>query len=424
MNTPQEISFPTKSAAARFLFPALVICGAAIAATAAAQDAAKTHTLFMGADVSVGIDKQLYAVRDVSGSSWVVEVNGQTRVISTKNGPINLKVTPSLKLTEISANIADLKGIPAYSFENDPSTKLTKAMASAADLNAGYQAAVNQSQAALVQAQNLAQYTAATNNKDAGAIAAAGGIPILMTPAGGALNSNLSTAAAAAELAQTSVSAGSDLELPSGHGFSGGFDAMEVSFGVSSQHRLNNPYVVTITRFQEKGGKPGMFKKLVYAKAVHPIESHPTTVHFYEEGFPPGFELQSFEMHLYDHGVEVATSVSSKRVELTRDEAFEYVKLEYVGAHKGDTLPAVPVMGRLPADLPARLAEGKYADTYYVRVSKDGVAGGPFLDAACTKGVRDPYLESVVKNILFKPALDNGRPVEGVAPVRLGQLTM
>src|ERR1035438_3233767 len=77
----------------------------------------------------------------------------------------------------------------------------------------------------------------------------------------------------------------------------------------------------------------------------------PVAVHFYEEGFPPAFELQGFDVHLYNRGEEVATNVSPKRVELTRDEAFEYIKMEYISAHKGDTLAAVPVMGKLPADL-------------------------------------------------------------------------
>jgi len=69
-----------------------------------------------------------------------------------------------------------------------------------------------------------------------------------------------------------------------------------------------------------------------------------------------------------NRGEEVATNIAADRVELTRDEAFEYVKMEYEGAHKKDTLPAVPAMGKLPADLPARLAGGQYRATYYYNV--------------------------------------------------------
>jgi len=203
-----------------------------------------------------------------------------------------------------------------------------------------------------------------------------------------------------------------------------GFDGVDVEFEISSPRPLHNPYVVTMTKFHPAGTKEGTVQNLVYAKSLDPIDSHPTRVHFVEGGFPFNFDLIDFQLHVYNQGKEIATNVSSKRVELTRDEAFEYVKMEYVGAHKGETLAAAPVMGKLPADLPARLADGKYGDTFYVKVSKDGLAEEPFLDAACTKRISDPYLESVVKGVRFKPALENGSPVNGVAALKLGQLAI
>jgi hypothetical protein len=111
-------------------------------------------------------------------------------------------------------------------------------------------------------------------------------------------------------------------------------------------------------------------------------------------------------------------------VELTRDEAFEYVKMEYLGSHRGSTLPAVPAMGQLPADLPTRLAAGKYAETFYVRVSKDGVPEDVFADAACTKKVDDAYIVTLLGRVRFKPALAEGKPIEAVAPLNLNKLTI
>jgi hypothetical protein len=419
MRTYQTVPCAPKSFAARLLFPAIVLGSAIIPLAAGAQDAPKTHTLFMGADVSVGLEGKLYAVRDVSGGSWVIDVNGQAKAVSARSRPIDLKVTPSLKLTEVSATLADLKATPVYSFRSDPTTKLSKALVDAAVLNESYKDALELAQNALVQAQNLASATTGTNNQDS---VKSGGI--YQTPASGATNASGQTARLATALGQTAFSAGSDLEMTGDRGTAPGYDAMDVSFGVSSERRLDDPYVVTIARFHERGSDPGKVRKLVYAKALDPIDSHPRAIHILEEGFPPAFELLGVEVHLYNRAEEVATNVSSKRVELTRDEAFEYVKTVYVGAHKADTLPAVPVMGKLPADLPARLAGGKYADTIYVRVSKDGMADESFFDAACTRKVGDPYLDSVVRSIRFKPALDKGTPVDGVAPLKLGQLAI
>ncbi|MGA2016106.1 MAG: hypothetical protein ABSH26_04065 [Opitutaceae bacterium] len=415
MKTSLRVSSLKRAAAARLLVPVLVIGGMLIPAIASAQDAVKSHTLFMGADLSVGVDNQICAVRDVSGSSWVVDVNGRPTTVSAVSGPIDLRITPSLKLTEVSATITELSGTPAYSFGKDPSTTMTRALVKTAQDNVGYTAAVNQAQATVIQAQNLAQYTTATNNLHG---------PVLQPYSMGASNASAQVSRVENELEEAAGGPGADLELVGDRGLAQGCDALDVAFRISSEHRLDHPYVVIVTEFHRKDAGPARFQRLVFAKALNPIDSHPASVHFVEEGFPPAFEMRKFEVHLYNRGSEVATSVSPKRVELTRDEAFEYVKMEYISAHKADTLPATPAMGRLPASLPARLADGKYAGTFYVRVSKDGLAEAAFLDPACTTRADDPYLESVVKCIRFKPALERGQPTEGVAALNLGKLTI
>ncbi len=396
---------------------ALAIAAAAFPGAAVAQDAPKTHTLFMGADFAVGIDKGVYPVRDVSGSSWVIDVNGRARVVSASTGSIQLQITPSLKLTETSATIANLKGGRAYTFGNDPSVLLTQGLSGAAELNADYRSEVNQAFANNAASQVAAQIDHNTMPAINGPIN-----PNSTTPSTILVQNAL--AAASQNLATTSAGAGSDLSMGGKRVLTEGLDAMELTFEVSAKRPLYNPYVVTITRFHEKGGKPGTVRNLVYAKALDPIDERGKKIHIVEGGFPPDFELREYQVHLYDRGVEIATNVSAKRVELTRDEAFEYVKMEYIGSHKNDTLPPVPAMGELPSDLPAQLAAGKYGATYYVRVSRDGVAEGAFLDAGCSKRIADPYLESAVKSILFKPSLDKGRPVDGVASLKLGNLTI
>jgi hypothetical protein len=165
-------------------------------------------------------------------------------------------------------------------------------------------------------------------------------------------------------------------------------------------------------------------QNLVYAKALNPIYSQISHVHFTEEGFPFNYELIDFQIHIYDQGLEVATNLAQDRVELTRDEAFEYVKSEYVGAHKGATLPAVAVMGNLPSDLPTKLNAGKYDKPIYVSVSKDGLATGAYTDPICRDKIDDPYLNSVIGRIRFKPALSSGKPVDGVTALDLNKLTI
>jgi hypothetical protein len=415
----------------------------------------KTHTLFMGADISINLDRDLYPVRDVFGNNWIVDVNGQQRSISARQAPLNLKVTPSLKLTEVAATISGFRRAPAYTFDNDPSVRITRGLTHAASLNSDLLAV---SENALVRVDTMsnkamgaaALFAGADDQFSANAMLTTaqylysdlhsnkvgpGGAPLTAGTAplatgdpldlgglpGNANGLNVRIAAIGAAAAANQTHNGDE---PAGRVATMGLDAMDVEFEISSPKPINNPYVVTITRFHPSGSKPGLVQNLVYAKSIDPIDSRVSHVHFVEDGFPFNYELVGFQLHLYDHGVEIATNIAADRVELTRKEAFDYIKLEYFSTHRGVTLPAVPVMGNLPADLPARLAAGKYRDTYYVKVSHEGLPAEAFLDPACTRKIEDPYLQSVVSRLRFKPALSEGRPVDAVAPLNLNKLTI
>jgi hypothetical protein len=396
----------------RGVLPAAAIGTALLAPDAGAQDSAKTHTLFMGADISVSLDTDLYPVRNVIGSSWVIDINGVEKVISARQSPPKLKITQDLKLTEVSATLAGFKREAAYSYGNDPSVRLTQGLSQTAAQNADAQAAVNQATAA-----SMAAVSASEMGVNKASAANAGHAPA-------DASQPVQSAITAASQNETAAQAGSGSNLSPGGTLvaSEGRDAMDIEFEVSSARPLSGPYVVTMTRFHEANGDPRVVKSLVYAKAINPIDAHPTRVHFVEEGFPPNYQVVDFQLHLYNRGEEVATNVSPNRVELTRDEAFEYVIATYEGSHMHDTLSAAPAMGKMPADLPAQLAAGKYRDTFFVKVSKDGLADQPFSDAGCSRPIEDPYLVTVVKAIRFKPALDKGKPVEGTAPVNLAKL--
>jgi hypothetical protein len=384
-----------------------------------AQDAAKTHTLFMGADIFVGTGKDLYPVTDVAGNNWVVDMGGKETVIAANKGPLNIKVTPSLKLTEVFADVAEMKSERGYTFDNDPITRQSRALVTAAQLNGGYQAANNQAQAAVVAASAQQSAVNATSLAGGAAIVKAGGIATAAAiPADVTAYKSVSLDLSAANAA--AAGPGRDLEM--GELKASSFDAMDISFKVSSGRPLSNPYVVVVTKFHPKDGGQGAVQNLVYAKSLNPIGPDVEGIHLLVGGFPQGFEVVDSQLHLYNRGEEVATTVSAKRVPLTRDEAFEYVKIEYVCAPKGETLSATPVMGRLPSDLPAQIAGGKYRETLYVRVSKEGLAADAFQDQSCSRKVDDPYVQAVVRAIRFKPALEKGRPVESVTPLNLAQL--
>jgi hypothetical protein len=57
-------------------------------------------------------------------------------------------------------------------------------------------------------------------------------------------------------------------------------------------------------------------------------------------------------------------------------------------------------------------------------VSPDGLSNGAYSDPACTRKIDDPYLDSVVTKVRFKPALNKGKPVEGIAVLNLNKLAL
>jgi hypothetical protein len=407
----------------------------------------KTHTLFMGADITVDYKNDLRPVKDVFGASWVIMVDGQERRIATKQSNVAIKFTPSLKLTDTSATITGFSKVPAYSWDNDPSVMITRGLTRAAMTSSMLQGVAQDRQnladtvgntalggAAVAAASASQQFGDAAlmfTAKVTGAIVhypkAQAGSPF--PPANPLVDSNfpvtekgLALQQANASAATAAAMAANGNEPSSGQVTTLGRDAMDIAFEVSSNKPLRHPYVVTLARFHPANARPGIVQNLVYAQALDPIDAHPTTVRFSETGYPPEYELLDFQLHLYDKGTEIATSISQDRVEMTRDEAFEYVKMEYISMHRSDTLPPVPAMGNLPSDLPTKLATGKYPETFFVTVTKKGLPVEVFADDGCTQKVEDPYLASVVQGLRFKPALAHGKPVEGVAALNLGKL--
>jgi hypothetical protein len=374
----------------------------------------KTHTLFMGADLEVEIKGDFCRVRDVSGDAFIVNDHGKDRSVSMMGAPVSLQVQQSLKLTTASATIANLTGERSYTSANDPVKRFMREQPGSAA-----QTTVGMADGNALVMSNLA--AAGTSVSTQGGRYEGGGIGNA-----GALAKQTQAYAATAGMADFAeannigayvgrMQAERDKEL---------FDAMEVTFEVSSEKPLTDPYVVIIARYREKDAPPGKARNWIFAKALAPIDRKPHRIRIREGGFPPGFVMEDYKVHLYDRGEELATNVADKRVELTRDEAFQYLVLEHIANHKGADAPATPVMGRLPPDLPARLRNGEFTQTCYVKVSKDGLPGDAFNDASCGRKIDDPYLRAVIQELRFKPALRQGQPVEAVARLNLNDLPL
>jgi len=201
------------------------------------------------------------------------------------------------------------------------------------------------------------------------------------------------------------------------------FDAIEAEFVISSEKPLKEPFVVLIVRYLEKEGDPGTARNLVHARALNEIGTTPKRIRIFKGGLPPGYKLEKYQIHLYDSGREIASDLASKQVPLTRDDAFTYMKIEYLSAHKGETLAAVPALGKVDHVAGPTLTDPQLNGVYFVKVSKEGLPLEAFTDEACSQPV-EAAVGAVVNGVRFYPALKKGEPVEGVARLVLNELTI
>jgi hypothetical protein len=180
--------------------------------------------------------------------------------------------------------------------------------------------------------------------------------------------------------------------------------------------------MVILFKYQERDAKEGDVGMLIHAKQLERIGPKPKYIRVREGGLPVGFKFVDCSVHIYNHGGEVATNLSTKSVELSREEAQQYLVIEHMGAHKQGTVPAAVVPGGLSAAMRGRLTAGQLERTCYAKISKDGALLGVYLDESGNMALSDPLVADALAESFFKPALVNGKPVEGIARVRLADL--
>ncbi len=418
MNSPTAHS-PGSAALLCSLFAALVTTAAAAAAKPAPPAAPErpdaTHTLFMGSDISVEWKGAMYPVQHVQGSSFIIKADGKRVVVPTSNTSLKLKLEDNLKLTPTAATVTNLKADRAYTTANDPTQKLAQMVS------------LTMSQMAEEDLALRSLRQADTNNGIAQAAAAVADPRDTGAREMAAFTAS-QAAAAAGNFAQTVDRGFSSFNDVGTHVNRMGtelmqeqFDALRLSFDVSSAQPLGEPYMVVVARFLENPEDPKSVRQLVYAQELSPIGPKPHTIQLFRGGFPPGYVLQEYRVHLYDHGNEVATTVARKRVALTADEAFQYSVVDYLTQNRDKNAAATPAKAFWPANLRSRLAATGAKEVVYVKVGKDGKPTGAFEDENCSHALSEGEIKAALADLRFFPAMNKGKAAEGVVPVRLAQ---
>jgi len=403
-----------RSPALHLLFLAAIL--PAIAAEPAAV-APKTHTLFMGVNLTIVSKDSLLPVKNVQQNSFVAQGPRGDIVIQPDDRQFQLKINNALKLTTAFATVDNLKFDRTYTPANDPMQKFTEAARVSAYMLSNTDTAtatLRSSQAALGSANAGVANAGPLDAGNAAALQAQAAAQVASAQAD-YTQAQLSAGMDAFSIVSTSSRLNSEINAEQ-------FDALRVTFTVSAPRPLRTPYVVIFMRFLQEEDRPDTASVWVYAERLPDIDEHPRAITVLRGGFPPGYHIDSYHVHLYEGPAEIATTVSPKRVALTTDEAFQYSVIQYVGAHRGETSGPAKAKAFWPADLHSHLLPDQLSRLLFVKVGKDGRAIGMFEDESCTKPVADAELAAVTPALRFFPALENGKPAQGVATVKLGML--
>jgi hypothetical protein len=398
-------------AARRFLVALLLggagtLLGEVASRPAAIPDSDKTHVLFMGADLSVQQGKKFYRVEDVDGSEFVIQIRGEKKFIRTRLASNHVKVEHELKLAPLSVKLDDMQGGPGYTPGADPRHKFNARSGAQGGAQAAYDWATTRN-AEATESFKVSQDPQMKKNYEDIMIAEQRN----MDQVGQQLGSDM--------MSIPNMANALSLELAEGN-----YDLVDVSFRISSPQVLDDPYMVVLVEFQLRDAKPGETALLIHAKALDPIGPEPKYVRVREGGMPVGFKFLRHQVHIYNRGREVATSESSKRVALSRDDARAYLVIEHLTAHKAGTVPATAVPGSLSPETRARLTPQQLQQVCYVRVSREGKALGAFVDESGSLPLGDSVMTTALGEAFFRPAVADGKPMEGIVRVRLADLTL
>lgn len=372
--------------------------------TPAATPEPKDHTLFMGLNLMVQQGQDYYKVLDLTENSAVIKVDGQLKHVPfSKINGYRLKKEP--KIGELPAAITHLVGDRAYTPANDPhniwNRRATELVGYADD-----QVDIDSAKTVL-------------DSDRAGGYAFSGTGPHA-TPIPNTGTNNTANADTAA-LSQGIANRPSEMDDPTIYAQRMQeeldkklFDAMQVDFEVSSDRTLQDPYVVIVTEFRENE-KAKETSRWIYIKPLDSINSRPTKVHILQGGFPKGFALGKFEVHLYDGGREVPTSVSENKMAITQGEVYMYTGFQYLLDHKGQSLPVTPIPESAPSYLRTEFSTSELNQSFEVKVSSQG----RIVSLKSNSGTVPPNMQAMWQRLRFYPALDNGKPVEATLDARL-----
>ncbi|MCF3650662.1 hypothetical protein [Synoicihabitans lomoniglobus] len=188
-------------------------------------------------------------------------------------------------------------------------------------------------------------------------------------------------------------------------------DALLIHATLSAPTPIIDAYVVGVARIStpDQG-----YSDVLFFQDIPRLGPEPQKVTLKRKGVAGDYEVMSVDLHIYREGQELVSNQSAKQFALTRDEAMEYLLLERVSSHRGQTLPASPAWSLAPAPLLAAIAPSKF--DYPISVQVDPRGQVTSIDETF---ILPDHIKAIVADMLFLPAIANGVAVAGTAQFNL-----
>ena len=289
----------------------------------------RDHHLFVGANLFLPHEDDFAAVRKLSKSDALLDTPAQDRISIDKTP--GFSVRRATKISSVQVLIENLNAKKEYTVGNDPEFA---AMSDQAQI-----------ENAIAQGVDSAQYGySISEGASLGATNTRTGIPddsISSTSDG--LFVDVTGPLDAARSIQEAISETTANTIPSQESTS--HDMLAVSFEISSKTPIADAYVVVLCGIQIGTDK----HNLTFYKRVGEVGQKARNVRIIDDGFPPGFNVTSTQVYIYNHGEEIATNLSEKHYPLTADQARQFIQIDHQSSHREDTLPAQPSWALAPA---------------------------------------------------------------------------
>ncbi len=198
-------------------------------------------------------------------------------------------------------------------------------------------------------------------------------------------------------------------------------DEMTFSFELAAPAVLDATHLVILAGFKNPSANAAGSHRVIM-RPLPPFGSESLPVTIVEGGIPPGHELESYSIHVYANGREVASNLSAGSVALSRDEAVQFMRLKHQREHARSDVGPSAMIDLLPLDFVQGVAADERARRATIKVNAQGQVTSVRLDRLSS--ANDAYLQSLIRAIPFYPAMSQGAPVDGEVTLQLADLML